>query len=72
MRTYIDTLARGDVQGESAMMMAYGLYLLNGGRPSDFSDLTPDDVQVMVATYFGLQARQADAIARRIWPSEEQ
>lgn len=72
MRTYIDSLSHGDVQGDCAMLMAYGLHLLHGGRPSDFSDLTPDDVQVMVATYFGLQSRQADAIARRIWPIGEQ
>lgn len=39
-------------------MMAYGLYLLNGGRKEDFMDLSPYDVQIMTHTYMGLEARR--------------
>ena len=43
--------------------MAYGLYLLNGGRKEDFLDLTPDDVQIMTHTHAGLEGRKLRYIA---------
>ena len=34
-----------------ALKQAYGLYLMHGGTPEGFMDLTPDDVQMMYTAY---------------------
>lgn len=71
MRTYSETIASRGIEGDAAYMAAYGIYLMNGGRPDDFLDFTPDDVQIMLSTYMGLQKRQADIIAHRMWSRGE-
>ena len=71
MRTYSETIATGSIEGDAAYVAAYGIYLMNGGRPDDFLDMTPDDVQIMLATYLALQRRQADALIRRMWSKGE-
>lgn len=71
MRAFANDLSEGDIRGDSAMLAAYGIYLMHGGRPKDFMDLKPDDIQIMFTTYIGLMRRQADMIALRMWGKEE-
>ena len=52
-----------EMTDEEAYLMAYGIYLLNGGRKEDFLDLTPDDVQIMTHTHAGLEGRKLRYIA---------
>lgn len=71
MRVFAQAVAEGTADGDAALMMAYGVYLMNGGRREDFMELTADDVQIMLTTYLGTQARQASRLARAIWPKTE-
>lgn len=71
MRLYAHALAEGSIEGDMAALAAYGIYLMHGGKPDDFMDLKPDDIQIMFTTYIGLMRRQADMIAQRIWGKEE-
>lgn len=36
-----------------AFEQAYGLYLMNGGTPEGFDNLTTEDVQIMYSAYIG-------------------
>lgn len=67
MRVFADAVERGDIGGESAVMAAYGVYLMNGGTPSGFAEMTVDDVQIMLTTYLGMQHRLAMRIASEVW-----
>ena len=40
---------------EAVQIAAYGIYLMHGGKPQDFEDLTPDDLQVIFTTYTSMQ-----------------
>lgn len=44
------------------MLFAYGIYLSNGGTPSDFMEMTIDDVQIMLTAYLGAQKRSANSV----------
>lgn len=54
------------------MLLAYGIYLSNGGRPSDFDEFTLDDIQILLTTHLALNKRNMNYLASRIWkPTEE-
>ena len=38
---------RAPLDGDSALLYIYGIYLSNGGNPDDFMELTMDDIQIM-------------------------
>jgi hypothetical protein len=59
-------IVEGSMSSDGAYHMAYGLYLLGGGTPDGFYDLTIDDVQTILSVHNGVQARLRDAIARDI------
>lgn len=67
-------MTEGDLGGEAELMYAYGTYLLSGGSPDAFWDLTLDDIQLIVATDAGRRANLVRSIARviaRILGAEE-
>lgn len=39
------------VSPQIAFAQAYGLYLMNGGTPEGFMQLTEDDIQIMYTSY---------------------
>lgn len=50
-------MATGEgVSPDIAMRQAYGLYLLHGGTPDGFENLTADDVQMMYSAYMATMA----------------
>lgn len=66
MRNFEQMIVEGTLSSEGACHMAYGLYLLGGGTPDGFQDLTIDDVQTILSVHNGSQARLRDAISRDI------
>lgn len=68
MRLFEEAVSSTDapMSSQSAMMYAYGIYLSNGGRPSDFLDLTFDDVQIMLTSYLGTLRRERRAEAEML------
>lgn len=56
MRTFQEAVVTGSLNSQSALLLAYGLYLAHGGRSDDFGDLTVEDVNIMLAAYIGQQA----------------
>lgn len=54
------------VQPEVSTLMAYGIYLMNGGNPNDFGEMTREDVEIMLNTYYGLQESHDEILAKRI------
>ena len=45
-------IATGDgVSPEIAFTQTYGLYLMHGGTPEGFQQLTEDDIQIMYTSY---------------------
>lgn len=50
-------MATGEgISPDVALKQAYGLYLLHGGTPDGFEDMTPDDVQIMYSAYMATMA----------------
>lgn len=56
----------GNFSEESGVLYTYGRYLLGGGTPDGFLDLTPDDVQAMYTVALGDQMKQANRIIEGI------
>ena len=51
LHLYQEVVSKGDMIGpEGAETYAYSLWLLGGGSPEDFEDLTPIDAMLIVAT----------------------
>ncbi len=46
------------MEGTSAILYGYGLYLLGGGTPEGFMSLTPSDVQIMIQVHDCVEARR--------------
>lgn len=59
-------IVEGGMSSDAAFQTAYGLYLLGGGTPDGFQDLTVDDVQTMLSVHNGMQTRQRTALVRDI------
>ena len=50
-------MATGEgISPDIALRQAYGLYVMYGGTPDGFEDLTPDDVQIMYSAYMATMA----------------
>lgn len=45
-----DAILRDNMSSDMVLLYAYGRYLLHGGDPEKFLDLTPDDIQIMYIT----------------------
>lgn len=54
------------LDGDSALLFAYGIYLSNGGTPAGFLEMTQDDIQIMFTAYIGSQRRLAKNIVRSL------
>lgn len=50
MRIFEENVARGQLNGQSALLLAYGLYLSNGGTPSGFAEFSQEDIDIMLAS----------------------
>lgn len=57
---------KSSMNGDSALLYAYGIYLSNGGTPSGFLDMTPDDIQIMFTAHVGSQRRLAKGIVKAL------
>lgn len=44
-------MAKGQLSPQSSLLLAYGLYLANGGTPEGFDQFTRDDADIMLASY---------------------
>ena len=42
---------RGDLNPHTSLLLAYGLYLANGGTPAGFDEFTQEDADIMLASY---------------------
>lgn len=58
MIKFAEEVTKGDMQGTSAILYGYGLYLLGGGTPRGFRELTPSDVQIMIQVHDCIEARR--------------
>lgn len=50
MRIFEESVAKGQLNGQSALLLAYGLYLSNGGTPSGFAEFSQEDIDIMLAS----------------------
>lgn len=57
---------KAPLEGESALMYLYGVYLLNGGSKEEFFDLSFEDLQIMSVVALSGIHRNANAIAQSI------
>lgn len=55
-------MGKTDLEGNTALLYAYGNYLAHGGTPSDFMNMTIDDIQIMLVAYKGAQKRAAKSV----------
>lgn len=66
-RLYGEAVATGNLNDErGATIYAYGLYLMGGGTPEGFMDLTPYDAQVLIATADGIRVRERNELLKGI------
>lgn len=59
-------LITGSMSSDGAFQAAYGLYLLGGGTPDGFMDLTPDDVQTILSVHSGTQEHLRETLLKDI------
>lgn len=50
MRLFEEDVAKGRLNAQSALLLAYGLYLSNGGTPSGFEEFSQEDIDIMLAS----------------------
>ena len=50
IRMYADALRRDQLSPEMSYLYVYSQYLIHGGTPDEFMNLTADDIQLMYAT----------------------
>lgn len=53
---------KSTLDGDSALLFAYGIYLSNGGTPSEFMEMSLEDIQIMFTAYMGAQKRAARSV----------
>lgn len=53
-------MSKGDFSPYTLEMYAYGVYLMHGGDPERFEDLTMDQIQIMITSYMGTQKHIID------------
>lgn len=67
MRILGEALLKGDdLSHDQSFLYAYGIYLMNGGTPDDFMDMTPWDVQVMLTAYTASVANDRNEMLKGI------
>ncbi len=44
-------MSKGEFSPVSAEMYAFGIYLMHGGDPDRFADLTQDQIQILLTAY---------------------
>ncbi len=47
-------------------MYAYGIYLMHGGDPGKFAELTQDEIQILLTTYTGTIKQITDVIFKML------
>lgn len=67
LHIYESDLEEGTLTGPSALVYGYGIYLMGGGTPEGFEDLTDTDVQILISTYTGIQMRNTSRILKGIY-----
>lgn len=72
MRAYSSAVESGDISGDNAYLLAYGIYLFHGGKPSDFDEMTADDIQILLSTYLAVSKRHMNYLSNRIWQFREE
>lgn len=58
MRAYQEAVVKGNHSPQTALLLAYGIHLMNGGTPDTFGQLSREDADIMLATYLGLQMHE--------------
>ena len=56
----------GSGNGDVVMMQLYGNYLLNGGSPEGFLDLTYDELQLMITVHSAEKARERNELMKSL------
>lgn len=51
MRLFEEDVARGNLNPQTTILLAYGLYLANGGTPDGFDRFSQEDADIMLASY---------------------
>ena len=47
---------RGRLSPQTSLLLAYGLYLANGGTPEGFDSFSQEDADIMLASYTAYRA----------------
>lgn len=62
------------MEGDMALLFAYGIWLAKGGDPDRFQELNETDIQILITTEVGLRKMSAgfitDGIARLLTREE--
>ena len=66
MMLFQDGIVEGNLSNEGALLYAYGIYLMNGGTPEGFSQLTNNDIQILLYSYTGTNIRQNKVLIEAI------
>ena len=62
LHLYEEGVGSGRIGERAALTYAYGLYLMGGGTPDGFMDMTVFDAQVLLTTADGLRTRERNEI----------
>ena len=66
LHLYEEGVVTGRIGERAARTYAYGLYLMGGGTPDGFMDMTVFDAQVLLTTADGLRTRERNEILKGI------
>ena len=66
LHLYEEGVVSGRIGERAALTYAYGLYLMGGGTPEGFMDMTVFDVQVLLTTADGIRARESNELLKGI------
>ena len=66
MMLFQDAVVNGTLENESAVLYAYGIYLMHGGTPEGFGHLNSSDIQILLYSYTGTNIRQNKVLIESI------
>lgn len=63
-KVFYDSIVKGTMTDDMARIYVYGRYLMHGGDPDRFGDLTTEDLQIMCIVDLGTQTKNTYDLAR--------
>ena len=66
LHLYEEGVVTGRIGERAALAYTYGLYLMGGGTPDGFMDMTVFDAQILLTTADGIRTRERNELLKGI------